>query len=96
MLEKKLYSNGQMIHELSGTWLTFYYKSGAKKAEGYFINDMMESEWKFYRETGQLWQIGNFKNNMKHGFWIRYDKNDRVEYQETFENGKVIKKKGAR
>jgi antitoxin component YwqK of YwqJK toxin-antitoxin module len=54
---------------------------------------MMEGEWIFYRETGQLWVIGNFKNSKKNGTWIRYDKNDKIEYQKTFENGKTIKKK---
>jgi antitoxin component YwqK of YwqJK toxin-antitoxin module len=53
----------------------------------------MEGEWIFYRETGQLWVVGNFKNNKKHGSWVRYDKNDKIEYNENFENDKVIKQK---
>lgn len=52
----------------------------------------MEGEWKFYRESGQLWQIGNVKNGQKHGSWIRYDKKDRLEYDETFADGKIVKK----
>ncbi|MEP6846726.1 MAG: hypothetical protein ABI861_12005 [Panacibacter sp.] len=62
------------------------------KAEGLLINDKMEGEWKFYRETGQLWQVGNFKNDMKNGTWLRYDKNDKLEYQETFKDNKIVKK----
>ena len=53
----------------------------------------MEGEWIFYRETGQLWQIANFENGKKHGRWIRYNKNDEIEYQETFENNKIVKVK---
>ncbi|MDI5898664.1 hypothetical protein [Flavobacterium yafengii] len=53
----------------------------------------MEGEWLFYRDTGQLWQIGNFKNSKKNGSFIRYDRNDQVEYQETFENDTIIKNK---
>jgi antitoxin component YwqK of YwqJK toxin-antitoxin module len=93
MLKKKLYTNGQPVHEMVGEKLIYYFKNGKIKAEGQFINNMMEGEWIFYRETGQLWVIGNFKNNVKNGIWIRYNKNDKIEYQETFENGKIIKKK---
>ena len=93
MLSKKSYANGQKVYELDGEVLTFFYKTGKLKAKGFFINEKMEGEWLFYRETGQLWQIGNFKNSKKHGLWVRYDKNDQVEYQETFVEDKVAKKK---
>jgi antitoxin component YwqK of YwqJK toxin-antitoxin module len=93
MLEKKFYANGQKIHELKGDRLTYYFKNGKVKAEGPYPDEKMEGEWLFYRETGQLWVVGNFKNNKKHGPWIRYDKNDKVEYDEHFDNGKVIKQK---
>jgi len=93
MLKKKLYANGQPVYETAGEKLTYYFKNGKIKAEGQFINNMMEGEWIFYRETGQLWVIGNFKNNKKNGTWIRYDKNDMIEYQETFENGMIIAKR---
>jgi len=93
MLKKKLYTNGQPVHEMVGDKLIYYFKNGKIKAKGQFINDMMEGEWLFYRETGQLWQIGNFKNSQKDGIFVRYDWNDKIEYQEAFENGKVIKKK---
>lgn len=92
MLEKKFYANGQKIYDLDGDRLTFYYKNGTVKAEGPYPK-AMEGEWRFYRETGQLWQIGNFKNDQKHGLFIRYDRNDKIEYQENFENGKIIKQK---
>ncbi len=52
----------------------------------------MQAEWKFYLETGQLWQVGNFKNNLKHGPWVRSDKNDVIEYNKVFEDGKIVKK----
>ena len=93
MLKKKLYTNGQRIHEMVGDKLIYYFKNGKIKAEGQFINEMMEGEWIFFRETGQLWQIANFKNSKKNGTWIRYDKNDKIEYQETLEDGKTINKK---
>ena len=92
MISKKNYSNGQKAHELTGNKLTYFFKNGKVKAEGFLIKEKMEGEWKFYRETGQLWQVGNFKNDMKNGIWVRYDKNDKLEYQETFNDNKIVKK----
>ncbi|WP_306351171.1 toxin-antitoxin system YwqK family antitoxin [Flavobacterium sp. '19STA2R22 D10 B1'] len=92
MLDKKVYANGQVVYEKIGEQLTYFYKNGTLKAVGPFIENLMEGEWKFYRETGQLWQIGNFKTGKKNGSWIRYDRNDTIEYQETFELDKIIKK----
>jgi antitoxin component YwqK of YwqJK toxin-antitoxin module len=51
----------------------------------------MQGEWNFNRESGQLWQVGNFKDNKKHGKWIRCDKQGHLEYEESFENGKIKK-----
>jgi antitoxin component YwqK of YwqJK toxin-antitoxin module len=92
MLENKNYTNGQKVHELKGDKLTYYYKNGKVKAEGLYINDLMEGEWIFYRETGQLWQVANFKHSMKHGSWVRYGRNDKIEYQEDFIENKIVKK----
>jgi antitoxin component YwqK of YwqJK toxin-antitoxin module len=91
MLDKKNYANGQKANELTGDKLTWFFKNGNVKAEGLFINNLMEGEWRFYRETGQLWQVGNFRHGTKNGSWVRYDKKDQVEYQEVFEKGKLIK-----
>ena len=93
MLEKKFYTNGQPVHELKGSKLTYYYKNGKVKATGTFENGLMEGEWIFYRETGQLWQVGNFKNSKKHGSFVRYNRLGEVEYNETFELDKLVKKK---
>jgi antitoxin component YwqK of YwqJK toxin-antitoxin module len=93
MLKEKKYANGQIVHELKGDLLTYYYKNGKMKAKGPYINGLMEGEWIFYRETGQLWQTGNFKGNLKHGRFLRYDRNDKLEYDETFDEGKIVKKK---
>jgi antitoxin component YwqK of YwqJK toxin-antitoxin module len=93
MLEKKLYANGQPVCEMIGDELIYYYKNGKVKARGLFINNLMEGEWIFYRETGQLWQIANFRNSKKHGSWVRYDGNDIIEFQEEFENNRIIKNK---
>lgn len=92
MLNKKHYANGQKIFELVNNTLTYFYKNGNLKASGPFIDELMEGKWIFYRESGQLWQTGNFRHNLKHGRFIRYNKKDEVEYDETFVNGKLVKK----
>jgi len=92
MLDRKYYKNGQKVYDYGGSTLTYFYKSGVKKASRPFIDNRMEGEWMFWRETGQLWQIGNFRNNMKHGLWVRYDREGREEYREIFENNKPLKK----
>ena len=92
MLDKKHYTNGQKVYELTEDTLTYYYKNGNLKATGPFINEFMEGEWTFYRESGQLWQVGNFEHNLKHGRFIRYEKKDEVEYDKTFVKGKLLKK----
>ena len=92
-LGKDTYVNGQKIYELKENRLTFFFKDGKLKADGPFENGMMQGEQIFYRATGQLWEIGHFKNDIKEGSWIRYDKNDKIEYNETFQNGKICKNK---
>ncbi len=92
MFDKKHYTNGQKVYELTKDTLTYFYKNGNLKATGLFINECMEGKWKFYRESGQLWQVGNFEHNLKHGRFIRYDKKDEVEYDKTFVKGKLVKK----
>lgn len=91
MMEKETYANGQKVYELQDGKLTYFFKDGKVKSEGPFENDQMEGEWIFYRATGQLWQVGNFKNGVKHGRWVRYDKEDQLEYDEVFEEGKIKK-----
>ncbi len=93
MFDKKRYANGQKVNELVGNKLTYFFKDGKVKAEGLFKKNQMEGEWKFYRETGQIWQIGNFKEGKKNGSWIRYGKNDQIEYNELFQDDKIIKTK---
>ncbi len=91
MMNKKQYTNGQKTFEQKGDTLTYFFKDGTVKAYGVSINGVMQGEWKFYRETGQLWQIGNFRDNQKNGKWLRYDKQGKLEYDETFEEGKLRK-----
>ena len=91
-LGKDTYVNGQKSYILEGNKLTFYLKDGKVKAEGPYENGMMQGEWRFYRATGQLWEIGHFKDDKKDGSWIRYDRDNQVEYDETFIDGKIVLK----
>lgn len=91
MEDKKFYKNGELAMELKGETMTYYYLNGRIRATGPFIDGHMEGEWIFYRETGQLWQIASFKEDLKHGRWIRYNRDNKVEYDKVFENNKIIK-----
>jgi antitoxin component YwqK of YwqJK toxin-antitoxin module len=86
------YKNGQKISETNGELLTYYYKSGVKKAEGKYSDEKFEGEWLFYNENGTLSQEGNFKNNEKDGDWKRFNEDGEIIYHVEFKNGKQIKK----
>lgn len=94
MIKKKHYANGQPTHEIENETLTYFFKTGKIKAQGGYVNEQMHGEWIFYRESkgdgNHLWQIGHFANNLKHGNWVRYSRNNEVEYDETFDNGKQL------
>ena len=92
MLGKKEYANGQITYKTENDRLTYFFKNGNVKAEGFFLNDLMEGEWKFYRENGQLWQVGTFTNGKKNGLWVRYNRNGEPEYRERFLDNKKVKK----
>lgn len=91
-MKDQFYKNGQKALQVKGSTVTHFYKNGGVRAKGRMTKDMMQGKWIFYRETGQLWQVGHFKDNLKHGAFIRYNRNDQVEYQETFALGKIVKK----
>lgn len=92
MLSKTHYANGQEVYRLEDGRLTYFFKNGTLKAQGGFTGGMMQGEWTFYRETGQLWHIGNFRDSLKHGAWTSYGRDGNVESEDTFENGKKLKK----
>ena len=89
MLNKKEYANGQKIFEIKENTLTYFFKNGNLKASGPYINELMEGEWVFYRELAAM-ANRNFQHNlsMVDSFATI---NDKVEYDETFEKGKIVK-----
>lgn len=93
MTNKTHYTNGQIVRTLEGDRLTYFYKSGKIKAQGRFVNDKMQGEWRFYAEDGRLMQIGHLKDDIKEGAWTRFNEQGEVEYDELFANGKIQKKK---
>ena len=92
MKKDDIYKNGQKVSEQNGDILTYYYKSGKKKAEGKYINDLFEGKWLFYSESGQLLQEGNFNGNKKDGDWKRFDENGEIVNHVEFRDGKKTKK----
>lgn len=91
---KTHYANGQPAFRHEGDTLTYFFRTGLKKAEGHSIDGVMQGEWRFWRESGELWQVGNFLDGQKHGEWLRHARDGSVEKHERFEHGKALK--GAR
>ncbi len=91
MLGKKHYANGQKVYELSGDTLTYFYRNGRIRAEGLYVNNLMEGEWKIYRQTGQLWVVCNYVKGNKCGSNIRYDRLDNIDNDENIEKETIVK-----
>jgi len=87
------YKNGQVTFIIEKGIMTYFYKNGALKAMGPYHDEIMDGEWLFYRENGQCSQIGHFKNGLKDGSWIRYDQAMNINYNESFDQGKLVKRK---
>lgn len=82
---KPRYNNGQITHQWKDGYLTIFFENGDVKAEGPYVEDKMEGEWKFYKKEGFLWNVGHFFHDEKRGEWIRYDSEGHIVKQETFE-----------
>ena len=90
MNQKQTYANGQKVWQLNGAILSYFFKNGQLKAQGFFANEQMIGQWKFYKENGSLWQIGHFENGQKHGKWTRFDTEGNTVYEQSFFNDKQI------
>lgn len=84
MQGKTHYANGQPVFRQDGDVLTYFFKTGLKKAEGPFIAGVMQGEWRFWRETGELWQVGHFRDGVKQGEWLRLARDGSVEKRAVF------------
>lgn len=92
MQGKTHYANGQPVFRQEGDILTYYFKTGLKKAEGRSVGGVMQGEWRFWRETGELWQVGHFRDGVKHGGWLRLARDGSVEKRETFDGGRAVRR----
>ncbi|CUA84914.1 hypothetical protein Ga0061061_101608 [Chelatococcus sambhunathii] len=92
MQGKTRYANGQPVFRQEDELLTYYFKTGLKKAQGRSVAGVMQGEWLFWRETGELWQIGHFRDGVKHGDWLRLARDGSVEKRETFAEGKAVRR----
>lgn len=89
MRTDETYANGQHFLSIEDGILTYYFKDGLIKAQGPYVKDRMEGQWTFYKKGHILWQVGHFKAGIKNGSWTRYDANGKIEYYETFVEGKI-------
>ncbi|SDJ33436.1 toxin-antitoxin system YwqK family antitoxin [Chryseobacterium jejuense] len=62
-LLKKHFKNG---------FITFLYPDGKKRAEAFFINDVMDGEYKYWYNNGDLCIVGNYALGTRINKWIYY------------------------
>jgi MORN repeat variant len=55
----------------NGKW-TSYFASGAKLAEGSFVDNVPDGTWRIYHQSGNLAAEGNFENGQRSGHWRFY------------------------
>ena len=85
------YSNGQNVSKQKDDILTYYFIDGRIKAQGKFINGVMQGKWIFNKKEGYLWQVGYFDDQGKqHDTWVVYSKDGSVEKEKHFEHGKKL------
>jgi hypothetical protein len=65
-----LLGRGQ-FHRGRGHWVSFY-PSGARLAEGNYVDDAPGGPWRFYHESGALAAEGRFANGQRTGPWRFY------------------------
>jgi antitoxin component YwqK of YwqJK toxin-antitoxin module len=88
MHTRTTYANGQPVFCQDGETLTYFFKTGQKKAEGASIDGVMQGTWHFWRESGEFWQEGNFRDGQKHGPWRRFARDGTLESDEVYVDGK--------
>lgn len=86
------YAKGQKTAQQTGNILTYFFKDGAVKAQGKFVDGAMQGEWIFNKKEGYLWQIGHFDTDgKKHGSWVLYNPDGSIQKEKLFEHGRQIK-----
>lgn len=66
---------------------TAYYNSGIKKAEGRFINGIMQGKGRAYHPNGALKYEGMFRKGIINGFGREFWDNNNIKYEGEFVNG---------
>jgi antitoxin component YwqK of YwqJK toxin-antitoxin module len=78
---------GNGVYE--GEWI-HYYKSGAIKAKGNYVNSKKEGKWIYYYANGKKEQEGNFTDNQLKGSWIWYYQNGQVKRKEFYNRKELL------
>lgn len=67
--------------------VTFFYKDGKVKEQGFFKGKKLEGTWKTFDEKGNKTAIAHYKNGRKVGKWFLW--NGEVLREVNFENNTV-------
>ncbi len=90
--EGGLKSTTEFINGVVKVKTAMYYVGEKKAAEGLFIDQKKDGEWKYWSEEGFLIKIESYKKGVKHGVWKTYMNNTEVllseeNYQDGVKNG---------
>lgn len=84
------YNNGQAVSEQKGDVLTYYFENGEVKAQGKYVDGVMQGKWIFNKKEGYLWQVGYFDDAGKqHGQWTVLNKDGSVQKEKQFNHGRL-------
>ena len=90
-----IFKNGIIIGEgvvdekgmRQGPWKDFY-ESSEKEAEGIYLNNLRQGEWKFYFKNGKIEQTGKYNTDGKpDGKWKWYYESGNLRKEDNFKNG---------
>ncbi len=70
----------------TGHW-TFFYDTGEKFAEGYYVDGKLDSIWRFYYKNGALMQTGKYIDSLPEGEWKMFYPDGKLLKREYFVNG---------
>ncbi len=76
------YNNGQDVSEQKGDVLTYYFENGEVKAQGKYVDGVMQGKWIFSKKEGYFDDAGK-----QHGQWTVLNKDGSVQKKNNLTTG---------
>jgi antitoxin component YwqK of YwqJK toxin-antitoxin module len=79
----------QVVNGLKQGEYKGYYKSGALKKLGYYIDDKLDGKYEEYFHNGKTYFIENFKNGIQVGEYLKYYNTGQLKISSNYENNEL-------